>query len=88
MTEIKGKLEDWRKLRKLALRTNLGNGTAKIDGKEIKFSFSLNIDNQAIFVEFPDLIVVTYSTSDIIEDALEQYKVYLKQQQTVGAKTP
>jgi hypothetical protein len=77
---IEGKLENWQELHKLALRTHLGDGEVEIDGKKIPLSFSLNIDNKAIFVEFPDGIKVTYHTTDIIEDAIASYKGYLATQ--------
>ena len=74
---IEGKLENWQELHKLALRTHLGDGEVEIDGKKIPFSFSLNIDNKAIFVEFPDGIKVIYRTADMIEDAIASYERYL-----------
>ena len=68
---IQGKLENWKKLHRLALRTHLAEGTAP-DGT--KFNVSLNIDNKAIFVEFPDNYVVTYHTLDLVKDAVELYQ--------------
>ena len=74
---IEGKLENWHELHKLALRTHLGSGKFKIGDKEIDFDFSLNIDNKAIFVEFPDSIKVTYTMEDLINDAMNRYTAYL-----------
>ena len=71
---IEGKLENWKELKKLALRTHLGSGTFKIKDKEINFDFSLNIDNKAIFIEFPDSIKVTYMMKDLVKDAIKRYE--------------
>lgn len=78
-----GEIEDWHKSHRLALRTELGTGTVKIDGKEIEFSISLNIDNKAFFVEFPESVKVTYHTSDMIEDAIALYEEYLRKSMVV-----
>jgi hypothetical protein len=71
-------LEDWHKAHRLALRTELATGKATIDGKQVEFSVSLNIDNKAIFVEFPDNMKITYHTNDLVADALDQYHKFLK----------
>ena len=72
---IKAELE----VNKLRLRTHLGEGTVKIgkEEKPVEFSFSLNIDNRAIFVEFPNGIKFMYKMDDIIEDAISEYEAYL-----------
>jgi len=77
MAKIEGKLEDWHESHKLALRTQLGTGEVTINGVKIPFSISLNIDNRAFFVEFPEEIKVTYRTDDLVKDAIVQYESYL-----------
>lgn len=76
---VTGKLEDWQALHRLAMRTELASGKVTIGDKVIPLQVSLNIDNQAIFVEFPDSIKVTYKIDDLINDAVTQYAEYLKQ---------
>lgn len=73
---IKGEIEDWKKTRKLFLRTQLITGT--FGKNEEPYQVSINIDNKAIFVEFPESIVVTYHTSDLIEEAIKMYKEMVK----------
>ncbi len=71
---IEGHLENWEKTHKLALRTHLGEGSYKdAKGKEVKFSFSLNVDNKAIFIEFGN-VKVTYLIPDLIDDAIKQFE--------------
>ena len=68
---IKGVLKNWLKLKVLALRTELAHGKTE---SGVKFSVSLNVDNRALFVEFPEGWKVTYQTEDIVRDAFELYE--------------
>lgn len=74
---MKGKLEDWKLEKKLALRTNLGQGQATINNVVVPLSISLNVDGKALFIEFPDSIVVTYLMEDVVKDAVSEYEAYL-----------
>jgi hypothetical protein len=69
----------------LFLRTNLASGTVPINGKEVKFEVSLNIDNACVFVEFPD-VKFAYNTRAMVEDAIKLYKKWLKENSTVESK--
>jgi hypothetical protein len=67
---VEGKLVNWNEGH-LHLRTHLADGTAP-DGT--KFDVSLNIDNKALFVEFPDGWTVEYATLDLVKAAVELHK--------------
>lgn len=60
----------------LFLRTELARGKTQVKGKEVEFEVSINIDNRAIFVEFPET-KIEYSTNDIVSDAIDTYEKWL-----------
>jgi hypothetical protein len=62
----------------LRFRTELATGKLTLaDGTTTRIATSLNIDNKAVFVEFPDLsddVKVMYKITDLINDAIDVMK--------------
>jgi len=76
---VTGKIENWKKSHKLALRVHMMSGTFDDNGHQREFSVSCNIDNKAIFVELGDY-KVTYHVVDMLDEALPMILAAEKQE--------